>query len=87
MASEHMNKGIWYAIGAYSIWGLFPIYWKWLRDVSALQLLSHRFVWAFLMLSAVIVLARQWTIFAAAARGRARIIEPCGFARSRSSSP
>src|SRR5882672_349249 len=68
MASEHMNKGIWYAIGAYSIWGLFPIYWKWLRDVSALQLLSHRFVWAFLMLSAVIVLARQWTNFAAAAR-------------------
>jgi chloramphenicol-sensitive protein RarD len=63
-----MNKRIWYAIGAYAIWGLFPIYWKWLRDVSALQLLSHRFVWSFLMLSAVIILARQWTNFAAAVR-------------------
>src|ERR1700704_2568265 len=63
-----MNKGIWYAIGAYSIWGLFPIYWKWLRDVDALQLLSHRFVWSFLMLCAVIVLARQWRSFAAVVR-------------------
>jgi chloramphenicol-sensitive protein RarD len=48
-----MNKGIWYAVGAYVAWGLFPVYWKWLHQVSALQLLSHRVVWSFLLLLSV----------------------------------
>src|SRR2546426_1595933 len=63
-----MNKGIWYAMGAYAIWGLFPIYWKWLPDVDALQLVSHRIVWSFLMLCAVPLLARQRVNFAAIVR-------------------
>jgi chloramphenicol-sensitive protein RarD len=42
-----MNKGIIYAIGAYLVWGLFPVYWKWLNFVPALQLLSHRIFWSF----------------------------------------
>ena len=63
-----MRKGIWYAIGAYAIWGLFPVYWKWLQEIDALQLLCHRVVWSFLMLYTAIVLARQWTEFASVAR-------------------
>ncbi|MBU0490425.1 MAG: EamA family transporter RarD [Chloroflexi bacterium] len=63
-----MNKGIWYAIGAYVAWGLLPVYWKWLREVPALQLISHRIVWSFLMLIFVILLARQWPAFRAAVR-------------------
>jgi len=45
-----MKKGIWYAVGAYVAWGLFPVYWKWLHQVPALQLLSHRIVWSSLLL-------------------------------------
>jgi chloramphenicol-sensitive protein RarD len=56
-----MNKGIWYAMGAYVLWGLFPIYWKWLHDVPALQLISHRIVWSFILLMIVIIATRQWT--------------------------
>jgi chloramphenicol-sensitive protein RarD len=56
-----MNKGIWYALGAYVLWGLFPIYWKWLHDVPALQLISHRIVWSFILLMIVIIATRQWT--------------------------
>jgi chloramphenicol-sensitive protein RarD len=65
-----MNKGIWYAIGAYATWGLFPIYWKWLHQVPALQLLSHRIGWSFLLLLAVILATRQWRAFRAAALTR-----------------
>jgi len=64
---RHMNKGIWYAIGAYAFWGLFPVYWKWLHQVPALQLLSHRIVWSSLLLLAVILLTKQWQAFRAAA--------------------
>jgi len=55
-----MNRGIWYALGAYVTWGLFPIYWKFLAGVPALQLLGHRIVWSFLLLTGVLLLARQW---------------------------
>jgi len=62
-----MNKGIWYGIGAYVTWGLFPIYWKWLHNVPALQLIGHRILWSFLLLFVVILVSRQWSVFRAAA--------------------
>ncbi len=31
-----MNKGVWYALGAYVTWGLFPIYWKILGGIPAI---------------------------------------------------
>jgi len=62
-----MNKGIWYGIGAYVTWGLFPIYWKWLHAVPALQLSGHRILWSFVMLFAFIFLSRQWRVFRATA--------------------
>lgn len=51
-----MNRGVWQAAGAYVIWGLLPLYWKALHDVSALQLISHRIVWSSVLLTAVLVL-------------------------------
>jgi chloramphenicol-sensitive protein RarD len=53
------QTGIFYAVGAYLIWGLFPIYWKQLDAVPALQLIGHRIVWSFLLLSAAIILRRK----------------------------
>ncbi len=58
-----MNRGIWYAIGAYAWWGFFPIYWKLLKHVPALQLISHRIVWSFAALIVVILIIRQWSKF------------------------
>jgi chloramphenicol-sensitive protein RarD len=58
-----MNKGMLYALGAYIMWGLFPIYWKWLQDVPALQVIGHRIGWSFVLLMLVIVGTRQWTKF------------------------
>lgn len=63
-----MNKGIWYAAGAYAAWGLFPVYWKWLHHVPAPQLLGHRVLWSFLTLFVIVLLSRQWRVFRAATR-------------------
>jgi chloramphenicol-sensitive protein RarD len=60
-----MNKGILYGIGAYALWGFFPIYWKLLHNVPAPQLLGHRIGWSFLLLFGVILFTRQWTDFRA----------------------
>lgn len=55
--------GILYAIGAYIMWGVFPVYWKLLRHVPALQLLSHRVVWSFVSLILLVLLLCQWKNF------------------------
>jgi chloramphenicol-sensitive protein RarD len=57
------KKGIFYALGAYSLWGLFPIYWKWLQEVPAIQLIGHRIGWSFIMLMIVILGTGQWSTF------------------------
>jgi chloramphenicol-sensitive protein RarD len=54
------KKGLWYALGAYVIWGLFPIYWKLLRQVDAVQLIGHRIVWSFIILFLFIIFSGQF---------------------------
>jgi chloramphenicol-sensitive protein RarD len=60
-----MKKGILYGIGAYVLWGFFPVYWKLLHNVPALQLLGHRIGWSFLLLTTVILVSKQWPAFRA----------------------
>lgn len=62
------RKGVLYAIGAYMMWGLFPLYWKQLETIPALQLIGHRIGWSFILLLAVILVTRQWQAFRTAAR-------------------
>ena len=58
-----MKKGILYGIGAYVLWGFFPIYWKVLHQVPALQVIGHRISWSFIMLVAYILITKQWQAF------------------------
>ena len=55
-----MNRGIWYGIGAYAAWGLFPIYFKLTAHVAALEVLSHRVIWSFLTLLLVTIVAGRF---------------------------
>ncbi|MDQ7795322.1 MAG: EamA family transporter RarD [Spirochaetia bacterium] len=40
------KQGLFAAIGAYGLWGIFPLYWKLLSSVLPLQILAHRILWA-----------------------------------------
>ncbi|HET6823387.1 MAG TPA: EamA family transporter RarD, partial [Anaerolineales bacterium] len=62
-----MSKGVWNGLAAYALWGFFPIYWKLLHEVSALEVIGHRISWSFLLLIVVILLTRQWKNFRTAA--------------------
>jgi chloramphenicol-sensitive protein RarD len=56
-----MNKGVLYGLGAYLMWGFFPIYFKLLQDVSAMEILGNRIVWSFAFLAIIITLLKDWT--------------------------
>lgn len=58
-----MNKGVLYGIGAYVLWGFFPIYWKFLHGVPALQVIGHRIGWSFVVLVIYILVTKQWQDF------------------------
>ena len=55
-----MKTGIWNAIGAYVMWGIFPIYWKLLISVPAQQIIGYRVVSSFILLGIVITLKGEW---------------------------
>ncbi len=55
-----MNKGVLYAAGSYILWGLLPIYWKWLQEVPAVQILAHRMVWSLFFVALLLAFKGQW---------------------------
>ncbi len=55
-----MNRGILYAAGAYTLWGLLPIFWKALHGVPALEILTHRMVWSLVFVLLILAVRRQW---------------------------
>lgn len=59
--SENNTRiGITLALCAYFIWGIAPIYFKFLVGVSPFSVLSHRVLWSFFFLAIIIHLKRQW---------------------------
>ena len=54
-----LNTGIWAGIAAYTMWGLFPIYFKVTAEVSPAELLAHRIIWSVPFGFAIILLRRQ----------------------------
>jgi chloramphenicol-sensitive protein RarD len=49
-----VSRGFWLGAAAYSIWGLFPIYWKLVAAVPAGQVLAHRIVWSCVALGIIL---------------------------------
>ncbi|KJY84363.1 chloramphenical resistance permease RarD [Vibrio galatheae] len=57
---QRAKQGVFLAIGAYTMWGVAPIYFKALAEVSPLEILSHRVVWSFFLLAALLHFGRRW---------------------------
>jgi chloramphenicol-sensitive protein RarD len=52
-ASEGEGAGILYAGLAYAVWGVIPVYWRWLGDVPPFDLTVHRVLWCALFVLGV----------------------------------
>lgn len=51
--------GVACAVAAYAIWGLVPIYFKAVAEVSAFEIIAHRVLWSLALLAAVLGLTRN----------------------------
>ena len=64
--------GILYAIGAYALWGGFPLYFLALAPASAVEVVGFRIVLSLLVCALLISITRGWSRFAALLRDRRR---------------
>jgi chloramphenicol-sensitive protein RarD len=69
-----MNKGTLSGIGAYTLWGLFPIYWRLLESVPAIQILAHRIVWSLVFVAGILVVQKDLVWMKSAVRDRRTMI-------------
>jgi len=43
---KEARAGVFIGLLAYFMWGIFPVYFKWIASVAPLEVLGHRVVWA-----------------------------------------
>lgn len=55
-----LRRGYLYGLGAYGLWGFFPLYFKLLRPTSALEILAHRVLWSAVFTGLLLLVIRQW---------------------------
>jgi len=60
MDATETRKGIFLALAAYVIWGVAPVYFKLIYYVPAIEILTHRVIWSFFFMLALITLYRLW---------------------------
>lgn len=55
------RRGLIFGIGAYTLWGLFPLYWPLLEPAGALEILASRMLWSLVTVAGVLVARRHWS--------------------------
>ncbi len=68
------KTGILAMIGACTIWGLSPLYYKMLSHIPPLEVLAHRTLWSFVLFAAVLAARGRLSEARAALTGRRRVM-------------
>ena len=71
--SAARRSGVWFGLAAYGIWGLFPLYWPFLKPASAMEILAHRIFWTFVLMALIVTVRRAWPAVAAVFGDRRRL--------------
>lgn len=64
------RAGLLYGLAAYGLWGIMPIYFKWLQAVPSIDIVAHRILWSLLVLVLLVTVARAWNQIGQAVRSR-----------------
>ena len=58
---RYNKQGIFFGIAAHTLWGLFPLYWGYLKDAGAFEIVSHRAVWSLVLCLLILIFRKQFT--------------------------
>jgi chloramphenicol-sensitive protein RarD len=65
-----MRRGVLFGIGAYGLWGLFPLYFPLLDPAGPVEVLAHRVAWSLIVVLGVLAVRGRLAGVALAARDR-----------------
>ncbi|MEH7418340.1 EamA family transporter RarD [Neobacillus drentensis] len=69
MKNTDTNMGAIQAGFSYFLWGLLPIYWKFVEEVNAKEILANRIFWSFIFMVFVLVITKKWSLFVNTLKG------------------
>lgn len=58
--NNQKTAGVIYAVAAYILWGILPVYWKMIGNVFSIEILANRIMWAFVFMALIITVSKQW---------------------------
>ena len=61
MNDKSVKAGVIFALAAYSMWGIAPMYFKLLTSVPALEIVMHRIVWSVLVLWLLLAVRKKFS--------------------------
>jgi chloramphenicol-sensitive protein RarD len=68
------GSGLASGLGAYILWGIFPLYFHAVAHVAPMVVLCQRIVWTLLFLGLVILIRREWRAVVQVAKNRRRML-------------
>jgi chloramphenicol-sensitive protein RarD len=62
MTTEYARTraGLFLGLGAYTLWGVLPLYFKAISGVRSSEIVGHRILWSLVLLGALVTLWRRW---------------------------
>jgi chloramphenicol-sensitive protein RarD len=71
---DERRRGVLSGLGAYALWGLFPLYFPLLEPASGLEIVAHRVLWSLLFVGLLLVALRRWSLVRAAVTDRRTVL-------------
>jgi len=59
MHNKSLGKGFLFAIIAYFLWGIFPLFWKLLIEVNSIHILAFRIIFSFIFVALILLLQKN----------------------------
>lgn len=69
---NEVHLGVVYAGFSYFLWGLLPIYWKFLDNVNAKEILAGRIFWSFVFMLIILFCTKKWGLLVYTVKGFAQ---------------
>ena len=71
---DERRVGVGAGLGAYVLWGVFPLYFPLLEPAGGLEIVAHRVVWSLLFVALLLTVRRSWPQVRAAVTHRRTLL-------------
>ena len=77
---DDRRPGLAFGLGAYALWGLFPLYFPLLEPAGGLEIVAHRVIWSLVFVALLLTVTRAWPQVRAAMGDRRALLILAGAA-------